>query len=201
MNKLLSLVAFFILCSFTLNETTLTKQEKKSAITYFKQTQQNLIKEIKGLSEAQLNWKPADSVWSIANCVEHIAISEKNLFEWAMSTLKEPANPAKRSELKFDDEAVKKMISSRERKVKTSEAFVPNGQFGNTAQSFTVFKERRAGLINYMKTTDDDLRNHFATTPMGTLDTYQLLLFLSAHTYRHTMQIVELKSNPDFPKN
>jgi hypothetical protein len=201
MNKLLSLVAFFILCSFTLNETTLTKQEKKSAIIYFKQTQQNLIKEIKGLSEAQLNWKPADSVWSIANCVEHIAISEKNLFDWAMSTLKEPANPAKRSELKFDDEAVKKMISSRERKVKTSEAFVPNGQFGNTAQSFTVFKERRAGLINYMKTTDDDLRNHFATTPMGTLDTYQLLLFLSAHTYRHTMQIVELKSNPDFPKN
>ena len=201
MNKLLLLVVFFFLCSFTLSESTLTKQEKKSAISYFKQTQQNLIKEVKGLSEAQLNWKPADSVWSVANCVEHIAISEKNIFDWAMGTLKEPANPAKRSELKFDDESVKKMIGSRERKVKTSESFVPNGQFGNTAQSLAIFKERRAGIINYIKTTDNDLRNHFAATPMGMLDTYQLLLFLSAHTYRHTMQIVELKAHPDFPRN
>jgi DinB superfamily len=51
---------------------------------------------LKGLKENQLKWKPTDSTWSVADCVEHIALSEKNIFDWAMGTLKEPANPANR---------------------------------------------------------------------------------------------------------
>ena len=92
------------------------------------------------------------------------------------------------------------MIGSHTVKVKTREDFYPTGQFGNTAQTLVVFKERRADLIKYMKSTEDDLRNHFAETPVGLIDTYQLLIFLSAHTKRHTLQIAELKAHPDFPK-
>jgi len=200
MKQLFSLVSLLILCGFTGIDSKLTKEERKSAISYFKQTQQDFIKEIKGLSEAQLNWKPEERVGSVANCAEHITISEKNLFDWGMGTLKAPADPSKRKELKHDDEAIKNMISSRTVKVKTREGFYPTGQFGNTAQTLVVFKERRAELIKYMKSTEDDLRNHFAETPVGLIDTYQLLLFLSAHTKRHTLQIVELKAHPDFPK-
>lgn len=173
--------------------------DRKNAINYFRETQLQLEKEVAGLSEAQLNWKPADSVWSISNCVEHITISEKNIFDWAMSTLKEPANAARRTELKMDDEAVKNMMNDRSFKAKAAEEFQPTGQFGNTAGSLKAFQERRAALINYMKTTQDDLRNHFATTPMGLLDTYQVLLLLSGHTHRHTLQIVALKAMPGFP--
>jgi DinB superfamily len=200
MKKFFSLLSLLILLGFTTTGDKLSKEDKKNAINYFKQTQQDLAKEIKGLSETQLNWKPADSVWSVANCVEHIALSEKNLFDWAMGTLKEPANPAKRSELKVNDEQIKQMITDRTHKVKTREGFIPTGQFGNTAQTFAVFKERRAASIKYIKTTEDDLRNHFAETPLGLIDTYQLMIFLSAHTKRHTLQIAELKANPDFPK-
>ncbi len=187
-----------MLFSFTTAD---SKADRKNAINYFKETRRALAKEISGLTETQLNWKPADSVWSIADCVEHIAISEKNLFDWAMSTLKEPANAGRRSELKADDEGVKKMITDRSFKVKTSETFKPTGQFGNTDGSHKAFKERRTALINYMKHTQDDLRNHFATTPMGLLDTYQLLIFLSGHTKRHTMQIAALKAMPGFPSS
>jgi DinB superfamily len=200
MKKIFSLLSLLILLGFTTGDDKLSKADKKNAISYFKQTQQDLTNEIKGLSEAQLNWKPADSVWSVANCVEHIALSEKNLFDWAMGTLKEPANPAKRSELKMSDEQIKQMISDRSHKVKTREGFIPTGQFGTAAQTFAVFKERRAAAIKYIKTTEDDLRNHFAQTPVGLVDTYQLMIFLSAHTKRHTLQIEELKALPDFPK-
>jgi DinB superfamily len=200
MKKFFSLLSLLILLSFTTTGDKLSKADKKNAISYFKQTEQDLAKEIKGLSETQLNWKPADSVWSVANCVEHIALSEKNLFDWAMGTLKEPANPTKRSELKISDEQIKQMLTDRSHKVKTREGFIPTGQFGNAAQTFAVFKERRAASIKYIKTTEDDLRNHFAQTPIGLVDTYQLMIFLSAHTKRHTLQIVELKANPDFPK-
>ena len=200
MKKLLSVSAFFLLISFTTADTTLTAKERSEAISYFVEAQKNLEKEIKGLSEAQLNWKPADSVWSVANCVEHIAISEKNIFDWAMSTLKEPADPTKRAEVKNTDDAIKAMVSSRERKVKTQEAFKPTGQFGNTAQTLAVFLERRTANSNYIKTTQDDLRNHYSQSPVGLMDAYQILLFMNPHTKRHTAQIIEVKSHPAFPK-
>ncbi len=200
MKKLLAISAFFMLISFTTADTTLTAKERSEAISYFMEAQKNLEKEIKGLSEAQLNWKPADSVWSVANCVEHIAISEKNIFDWAMSTLKEAADPTKRAEVKNTDDAIKAMVSSRERKVKTQEGFKPTGQFGNTAQTLAVFLERRAANSNYIKTTQDDLRNHYSQSPVGLMDAYQILLFMNAHTKRHTDQIREVKSNPAFPK-
>ncbi len=200
MYKFISIVSLLLIFSFTSTGNKPSKKEKKDAISYFKETQANLLKEVNGLSETQLNWKPADSVWSVANCVEHITLAEKNLFDWAMSTLKEPANPARRSEVKNDDETIKKMITDRSFKAKAPEGFRPTGQFGNTANSLDTFNMRRAALISYMKKTDEDLRNHFATTPLGVVDTYQVLLFLSAHSRRHTLQIAEVKAMPGFPK-
>ena len=196
MSRILSILSLVAILSFTIAD---NNKDKKDAINYFKETQRDLTKEVAGLSEAQLTWKAADSVWSVADCIEHIAISEKNIFDWAMATLKEPANAAKRSELKLDDAAVKKMLSDRSQKMKAPETFKPTGQFGNSAGSMKAFNERREALISYMKNTQDDLRNHFATTAMGLLDTYQVFILLSAHTKRHTLQIAEIKTLPGFP--
>lgn len=200
MNKIFLLAGLAILLSFTKGHDPLTDKERKDAISYFKETQKALADEIKGLSENQLTWKPADSVWSVAECVEHIALSEKNLFDMAMGTLKTNADPSKRSQLKFDDEGVKKFITDRSFRVKTREGFIPTGQFGNTESTFKVFRERREAVIKYLKDTNDDLRNHYADFPFGALDTYQVLIFLAAHSRRHTLQIVEVKALPGFPK-
>jgi hypothetical protein len=188
------------LLSFTALYTELTPKERNDAAAYFNETQTNLEKAINGLSDNQLKWKPNDSTWSVADCVEHIALSEKNIFDWAMGTLKEPANPAKRSELKLGDDMVKKILTDRSFKVKTREGFIPTGQFGDAWKSLEEFKIKRAGHIAYIKETKDDLRNHFAELPFGWVDSYQLMIFMSAHTQRHTLQIEEVKSNPGFPK-
>lgn len=185
--------------SFVLKNITITEEERKNAIAYFKETQKALADELKGLSENQLNWKPADSVWSAAGCTEHIALSEKNIFDWYSGIMKAPATPEKRSELKLTDDMIKAMLTNRSFKAKTREGFFPTGQ--PTAQSLAQFNERREALIKYMSETQEDLRNHITQTPVGALDGYQLLLFLSAHTKRHTLQIAELKAHPDFPKN
>ena len=200
MRKLFFILSLPLLFSFVTVNIELTKKEREDAVSYFKETQKALADEVKGMSENQLKWKPADSVWSITDCIEHIALSEKNLFDWAIGSLKAEANPAKRAELKKSDEEVKKMITDRSFRVKTREGFIPTGQFGDAKQTLKVFDERRESLIKYVKETKDDLRNHFAESPFGLVDTYQLLLFLSAHTQRHTLQIEELKSNPGFPK-
>ena len=200
MRKLFFILSLPLIFSFVITDIELTKKEREEAVSYFKETQKAVADEIKGMSDNQLKWKPADSVWSITDCVEHIALSEKNLFDWAIGTLKTEANPAKRAELKRSDEEIKKGITDRSFRVKTREGFIPTGQFGDAKQTLKVFDERREALIKYVKETKDDLRNHFAESPFGLVDTYQLLLFLSAHTKRHTLQIEELKANPGFPK-
>ena len=55
-------------------------------------------------------------------------------------------------------------------------------------------------MANYLKDTADDLRNHYAQSPFGTLDGLQVLLFMSGHTERHVAQMEEVMAHADFPK-
>jgi hypothetical protein len=188
------------LFSFSSQQNEVSKKDRNNAIAYFKETKDFLTREIAGLSESQLNWTPADSVWSIAQCVEHNAVTETGIFDWAMSTLKTPADSSIDASKKITDEEIKKTVTDRSHKAKAPEVFKPSGQFGNTAHAFSVFSAKRDSLIQYMKTTKDDLRGHLSTGPFGVADTYQILLLLSGHTKRHTLQIAELKAIPGFPQ-
>lgn len=202
MKKICILLITASLFSFTTaGDITYSKKDKKFAISYLKETRDRLEKDIKGLSDAQLNWKASDSTWSIANCIEHIALSEKNLFDAAMPSLKEAANPARRSEMKYTDEQLIKIVTDRSFKAKAPEGFRPSGQFGDAHGALNAFLERRQNTINFFKTNKDDLRNHFIANPfLGTIDTYQGLIFMTGHTLRHTLQVEEIMANPSFPK-
>lgn len=193
-------MAVLVTFSFTIADSELTQKERDDAIRYGKETLVYLQNEINGLSADQLKWKPNDSTWSVSDCVEHLAHSEKNIFDWAMGTLQADANPEKRKEIKMDDAAVKSLITDRSFRVKTREGFIPSGEFGDASGAFKVLKERREKTMNYISDTKDDLRNHFGELPFGLIDTYQLMLFMYGHTVRHTDQIKELKSMRGFPK-
>jgi uncharacterized damage-inducible protein DinB len=185
----------------TLSNTTLTKKERKFAAGFLKDTKSDLLKSVKGLSEEQLNFKPAADQWSVKECVQHLALSEEALWGLLQSGMQQAANPEKRSELSFTDEQFIKMISSRERKVKTMEAFYPEKSKWKTMdETVEAFKKKRADLTEYVKTTTEDLRNHVMQAPMGMIDGYQVLLLIAAHTTRHTAQINEVKADPKFPK-
>ncbi len=185
----------------TLNTISLTKKERKSAVSIMKDTKADVFKSVKGLSEAQLNFKAAPDHWSVKECVYHIAISEKNLWDMMEATMKAPANPEKRSEIKMNDEQLIKMMEDRSFKVKTQEAFEPkNTPYKSLDEALDAFKTRRAEHIKYMKSTTEDLRNHVAQMPFGMLDCYQLCLMMASHSNRHTQQINEVKADPNFPK-
>lgn len=200
MKKLLSLVLLVSVAYLSAAQGSLSQKDREFAIDYLKETKERLIKNVTGLSDAQLNWKPADSVWSVANCIEHIAITENGLFTYATEPLKSPADPSKRSEVKQTDEGIIKMITDRSFKAKAPESIRPTGITAKDA--LNLFIERRDNSIKFVKETDKDLRNHFVTGFfLGTVDSYQMILFMTGHTLRHTMQIEELKKHPGFPKN
>jgi hypothetical protein len=179
----------------------LSKKERKFAADHMKGTKASFQEAIKGLSEAQINFKGSEERWSVKECVYHIAISEKNLWALLENSMTSAATPEKKKDLKFTDEDIIKRMESREEKRKTLAPLDPqNSGYENFEIAVNDFKVNRAAHIKYIKATSQDLRNHFVQMPFGMIDCYQLCLMISAHTSRHISQLNEIKADPKFPK-
>jgi hypothetical protein len=179
----------------------LTKEEREKAVQELTGTKDYFNKAVAGLSEEQLNFKSAPEKWSIRQCMEHIALSEKMLFGWVSSVLAQPADPSKKDSVKVTDEIVLKGVTDRSQKFQAPEMLQPVGKFSSAKAAAESFITDRDKLIGFMKSTQQDMRYHYMQHPaMGWMDTYQGILLLSAHTRRHTLQIEEVKADPGFPK-
>lgn len=180
----------------------LTPKEREYAIKFLTQTEEGVFNDVKGLTEAQLQFKAAPDKWSVEDCVKHIAASETNLWNMVDASLKQAANPEKRAGIKFNDEQLVGAVEDRSHKSKTFAALEPaNSPYKTLPEALAAFKENREKLIAFIKTTDQDLRNHVSVLPIGTYDAYQFVLLIAAHSNRHTQQIDEVKASADFPKN
>jgi DinB superfamily len=202
MKKLFILFTAFIITSFTSLSPTLSEKERADAIDLLSKTEQGVFNSLLGLNEAQLNFKPAPDRWSIAECVKHIAVTDITLWKMTDGVIKGAPNPEKRSEIKATDEQVVQGTESREHKIKTAPMLEPqNSPFKSTPDALASFFDDRKKLIEFVKTTNDDLRAHVATMPFGSFDSYQMILLIAAHSNRHTQQIEEVKADPNYPKN
>lgn len=184
----------------TVDNNTVNKEERKYATSLMKDTYRDAVKSVKGLSEAQLDYKAAPDKWSIKNCIYHIAATEKGLWGMFEGAMKSPANPEKRSEIKVTDEQFVTMIKDRTQKAQAPEIFRPeNIKYTSLDEALADFKVSRMNHIKYMKSSTEDLRNHVVQMPFGYVDCYQLYLLLGAHSNRHTQQINEVKGDSGFP--
>jgi uncharacterized damage-inducible protein DinB len=183
------------------NQSLLTTQERDFAVKFLTQTALGVSDAVKGLNEAQLTFKPAADKWSIEECVKHIAAAETNLWTMVEESLNQPANPEKRAGIKFTDEQLINAVEDRSHKSSTFAALEPaNSPYKTLDEALKAFKTNRGKLIDFVKSTQDDLRNHVSVTPIGTYDAYQFILLISAHSNRHTQQIHEVKANNAYPK-
>lgn len=196
------LLSSVLLFSFSTADTSLTKEERKLAADFLTDTKNSISDAIQGLSQAQLTFKPAPDKWSVEDCLKHIAMSEQMLWGMVEASLKNPATPEKKNEVKFKDEQVIKNVEDRSTKVKTFAPLEPvNTPFKSAEEAMAAFSKDRDKLISYVTTTNDDLRDRINQLPMGVYDSYQMILFIGAHSNRHMQQINEVKADPAFPKN
>jgi uncharacterized damage-inducible protein DinB len=170
-----------------------------------KQTRQDFLKSIKGLSDAQWNFKPSPERWSIAECAEHITLAEdfiRNAFEEKLMRAPKATADEKAKDTSSDDDVIK-MITDRTQKAQSPEPIQPKTHQWTTPQAITKeFNARRDKSVQLAKSIpEQDLRDHVAESPAGMpLDGYQWLELLAGHTKRHTLQIEEVKADPNFPK-
>lgn len=183
---------------------TLSKADRDKAVAEFKGSQKAFRDATKGLSAAQWNFKAAPERWSVAECAQHIAMSENFIFGLIKErVLTLPLAPEKRDSVKGKDELILQILQDRSHKATAPEPIDPTKKPMTPEESLKLFKESRATTLGYIKTTKDDLRDHIMDHPapaIGALDGYQWLLLISGHTRRHVAQILEVKADPNFPK-
>lgn len=180
----------------------LTPEEREAALKLFQSSRDNFLKSVAGLSEKQWTFKPAPDRWSVAEVAEHITISETTIFGLVQKTMQAPADPSKRQQVKGKDQLIEDKVPDRSQKFKAPEILQPTGRWSNEADLLKAFEQARDSNMNYVRTTNDDLRDHFFDHPvLGPMDGYQWLLLIATHSARHTAQIEEVKADPNFPKD
>jgi len=178
-----------------------SQADKERALQYLESTKNGVLDATRGLSDAQWNFKSAPDRWSVAEVVEHLAAAEDLLRGMTQEqVMKSPAVPVRDAvETRKADEGVLMMVPDRSHKAQAPEPLKPTNRFGSPAAAQKHFVESRAATEEYLKSTPG-LRAHLGDSPLGKLDGYEFVLFIAAHSERHTKQMLEVKADPNFPK-
>jgi uncharacterized damage-inducible protein DinB len=180
---------------------TITPAERSTALKALDESQQKLRSVTGKLTPEQWTYKPAADRWSIAECVEHIAVTERLILGGMQKALAAPPTPGK-----FDtgrDAQILTKMANRENRVQAPQEIRPTGlaEYATRDSGLAAFDKIRAQSLEFAETTHADLRAHGFPHPFfGGLDIYQWLLMLSGHATRHTLQIEEVMASPGFPK-
>ena len=176
-------------------------QTKEELVKYMEQTRQNFLDSVKGLSEAQLKFKPAPDKWSVMEVSEHIARSEDFLGDSAVKLMSTPVAEKKAATPGSENQLVN-VITDRSKKFQAPEPLKPTGKWATEGDILNAFNASRDKYIDWVKKTPEkDLRAHLQAGPAGELDAHEWILFMAAHSARHTKQIEEVKADPNFPKS
>jgi uncharacterized damage-inducible protein DinB len=179
----------------------MTTAEREALLQNLADSRERLLRSVKGLSHEQLHYRPAPGRWTVAECVEHIAIVEGRVLGLIQKTLSDGPAPGKHSAMKDRDGALVEDVAGRVTRFQAPEYLVPRGQWPDE-QLLKEFEAARQRTGQFAGSTDADLRRHFYAHPvLGELDLYQWLLLISAHCDRHRTQSEEVMANEGFPRS
>jgi len=196
--KTLVVLALFVMAAPLWAGEPMTDADKKMLLDHLEHTKLKFLESIDGLSAEQWTWKAAPERWSIAECSEHIIKSEGLIRGLISGAMGEVASDELLASGVRKDEMILTAVVDRSQKFQAPEPLLPSGMFADAAAASAAFGPERASTVELAGS--GDLRMHVAEHPvLGQLDAYGWILFLSAHTERHTLQILEVKEAEGFP--
>lgn len=166
---------------------------------------QALTEAVSGLSDDQLDYKPAEDQWSISDLLHHLALSDESNVKLAGMMIKQaeekklPEDPAPEGSVL---DSLDSYTDTLRTSVKAPERVAPRSHLP-AEQSLARLKASRASLIDYVEQLARyDLSQLTWPHPfLGPLNMYQWLMMAGRHESRHTAQIHKIRSAPDFPVN
>ena len=176
----------------------MTDEDREHLLVHFQMTGSMLVEEIRGLSPVQLEFRPGPDRWSIRECVSHLAVAEPDYWRELKDAVKVPPDMKGRKSANSDADIMWYGID-RVVHTKTGGGHEKVDTYKDVGVAMGKFQALRATMMEYIKTTNDDLRAHsFGKTEP--IDSWQWMLEISTHSERHIQQIREIKADPNFPK-
>jgi len=188
-------IAALALAVIPLQAAEMTPIERSHLVAHLEMTRGWLIDEVSGLSRPQLEFRPSKDAWNILEVLEHLVVVRPIYWSDLQKALQ--GKPAKRLLTSNDADILWYGIDRTRREVAIPPERPP-GRLRDLGKGLDAYRAQHAKLLEYVKTTKDDLRSYYVER-QG-CDAYQWALLITTHEQRHILQIREIKSHPDFPK-
>src|SRR5215472_15801840 len=201
MKTTLLLPVVVLALSVPISAAPMTNDDREHLLVHFEMTGQMVAEQVRGLSQAQLEYKASPDRWSIRECVSHSAVAEPDYWRELMAAVKAPPDMKEKKSSATDADILWYGID-RVVHTKTGGGHEKVDTYKDLNEALAKFQALRSTMIVYIKTTQDDLRAHsfrFAKDDEP-IDSWQWMLEISTHAERHIQQIREIKADPSFPK-
>ena len=173
--------------------------DREHLLVHFQMTTQMVEEQVIGLSPAQLEYKASPDRWSIREVVSHLAVAEPDYWREVQKAVKAAPDMNKKKSSATDADIMWYGID-RVVHTKTGGGHEKVDTYKDLNEAIGKFEALRVTMIDYIKTTNDDLRAHSFGEYGETIDCWQWMLEISTHAERHIQQIREIKNDPNFPK-
>jgi hypothetical protein len=191
---------FRMLCLLTLalrlSAAGMSAEDRQHLMVHLQMTEQWLADEVRGLSPAQLNFRAAPDRWSVRECVSHLAVAEPDYWRDFVKAVKADPSGAKSS---LTDADILWYGIDRVVHTKTGGGHEKVERYPELAPALADFRKLRSTMLEYVRTTGDDLRGH-SFGDQERIDCWQWMLEISTHSQRHILQIREIKADANFPR-
>src|SRR5690349_5099802 len=176
----------------------MSKEDREHLLVHFEMTTQMVAEQVRGLSPAQLEYKASPDRWSIREVVSHLAVAEPDYWRDIQKALKAAPDMKDKKSMATDADILWYGID-RVVHTKTGGGHEKVDTYKDMGEALGKFQALRATMIDYLKTTDDDMRAH-SFGDKEVIDCWQWMLEISTHAERHIQQIREIKNEANFPK-
>ena len=175
-------------------EPPITDLERQRLVAHLEMTASWLEDEVRGLSAAQAAFRPARSSWTILEVLDHLVVVGP-IYWKDLQSAKEVST--ERAGMMNDVDVLWYGIdrTNRETALATEE---PSRKLPDVLSGLNSYRTQHARLLQYIRTTKDDLRRRIVERQNS--DAYQWALLTSTHEQRHILQIREIKRDAKFPK-
>jgi hypothetical protein len=179
----------------------ISDREREAVLGLLDRSRQGLLDAVNGLTDAQARWKTSPERWSVLEYTEHLAVGEEGLLALVKRVLETPAKPESEEERKAREKRIRETPMPKGVNHAPA-ALLPAARFGSLDEAIAAFLSAREKTVEYARTTQDDLRSHFAPhSVLGPLDGYQWLGANGRHAEMHSGHIRELRAMEEFPKS
>lgn len=172
----------------------ITDLERQRLVAHLEMTASWLEDELSALSAAQANFRPSANAWTILEVLDHLVVVGP--IYWKDLQGATPVGSG-RAGMMNDIDVLWYGIdrTNRETAIKTE---IPSRKLRDVAAGMTDYRKHHTRLLEYVRTTKDDLRRRLVGRQNS--DAYQWAMLISTHEQRHILQIREIKSHAKYPR-